>query len=60
MKLGELREAARTGEGERTLAEKRAKAEAKRKAEQERAAQEQRDKTTFAEVFHDHYMPNQR
>ncbi len=60
MKLGELREAARTGEGERTLAEKRAKAEARRKAEQERAAQEQRDKTTFAEVFHDHYMPNQR
>ncbi len=58
--LAELKKAARTGEGERTLAEKREKAEAARKAKQQAQEQEQRDKISFAEVFHDHYMPNQR
>lgn len=55
--LAELKKAARTGEGERTLAEKRAKAEAKRKAEEERKAQEQRDNITFADFWHDTYFP---
>ncbi len=60
LKLGELREAQRTGEGERTLSEKRQKAEAERMAEEARRAQEQRDNMTFATVFHEHYMPVQR
>jgi integrase len=55
--LAELRKAARTGEGERTLAEKRAKAEAKRKAEEAARAAKERESITFAQFFEDTYFP---
>ena len=58
LKLGELREAHRTGQGERTLAEKRAKAQAKRKAEEAAKAAKLQEALTFGEVFESHYWPH--
>lgn len=57
--LSKLREAKRTGEGERTLAEKRAKAEAKRKAEKEVGARAALEAITFGDVFTGSYFPAQ-
>lgn len=57
LKLGELREAHRTGQGERTLAEKREKASAKRKAEEAARAARERESVTFEQFFEDTYFP---
>lgn len=59
LELAKLREAKRTGEGERTLAEKRAKAEAKRQAAEEAKAQAAREAVTFGHVFAESYIPAQ-
>lgn len=59
VELAKLKEAKRTGEGERTLAEKRAKAEAKRQAAEEARAQAEREAVTFGEVFTGSYLPAQ-
>ncbi len=58
LKLGELREAHRTGQGERTLAEKRQKAQAKRKAEEAAKAAKVQEALTFGELFESHYWPH--
>jgi len=62
--LAELRKAARTGEGERTLAEKRQKAEAQREAEQaaarEQQERQQRENLTFRQYFEEEYLPAMR
>lgn len=55
--LAKLQEAARIGEGPRSLAEKRQQAEAKRQADGEALAQEERDNVTFGRVFLDTYYP---
>jgi len=58
--LAKLQEAARTGEGETSLAEKRQKAEARRQAEVEAKAQAERDNVTFGQVFLESYLPHAR
>lgn len=59
VELAKLREAKRTGEGERTLAEKRARAAAKRKVEEEAKEQAAREAVTFGHVFAESYIPAQ-
>lgn len=62
--LSELREAQRTGDGERTLSAKREnqKREEEKQAEVARAEQErlQREKLTFRQYFEDEYLPSMR
>ncbi len=58
LKLGELREAQRTGEGERTLSEKRKKAEKERKEKEQLDALAKKESITFGTVFEDHYWPH--
>ncbi len=55
--LSELFMAAKTGEGERTLAEKREKAEAKRKAEEAVKAERERAALTFGDFWERIYLP---
>lgn len=54
-----LRKAARTGEGERTLADRRAKAEAKRKTEEEARKLAERAAVTAGEFWAKNYWPVQ-
>ena len=58
LKLGELREAQRTGEGERTLSEKRKKAEEERKEKERQEKIKEKESITFGAVFEGHYWPH--
>lgn len=55
--LESLKEAARTGEGHARLSEKRAAAEAVRQAEEAAKIEEARAALTFADFWHDAYLP---
>lgn len=58
--LAKIKEAQRTGQGPQSLSEQRQASDAKRKTEEAAKAAKEREKQTFGEVFHEHYMPNQR
>lgn len=58
LRLGELKEARRTGRGPRTLKERREMEQARRKAEQTAKGKRERESLTFSQIFRDFYYPH--
>lgn len=59
IELSKLREAKRTGEGERTLAERRAKKEAERQEKEAAKLEAERTAMTVGQFWHERYWPAQ-